>query len=222
MKDKGIIMNIEIFTNEFTQKVMDTLNTECPKGTGQRITRADLVEKLGLDKAYEPMIGVMIKDQDAFDDWGNFKGVGGGIGRLGETPPKKSSNNSGPTVSDEFAAELKTVLQRVCTEDGNPVPRRVIAEELGEPGSHTEALISAALKLDDFKDVYETVRGKAGGIRLIEANTEPESSNEDNDAQENTSEDTVPGILTSQDVEDDVTAGLTDYMSDDEDLSEAM
>lgn len=218
-------MNIKIFTDEFTKKVMDTLDAECPKGTGKRITRAGLVEKLGLDKGYEPMIGIMIKDQDTFEDWGNFKGVGGGIGRLGETPPKKSATTSGPTVSDEFAAELKAVLERLCTKDANPVPRRVIAEELGEPGSHTEALISAALKLDEFKETYESVRGKTGGVRLVSAPTEEaeEGSETDTQNETDTEADTVPGILTSEtfnDSEDEVAAGLADLMSDEDEAED--
>jgi DNA-binding IscR family transcriptional regulator len=158
--------NSEIFSTAFVTRVTETLNSNCPEGTGQRITRTSLATVLQLPKEYEATLGAMVK-HNVLPGWESFKGVNGGIGRSGEKPAKKASTNSGPNASDEFVAQVTPILERLCIEGASPVPRKDIAMELGDPGSKTEALISAALKRDELSGIYEAVRGKKGGIRLI-------------------------------------------------------
>lgn len=182
-------MNTDIFSQTFVTRVLDTLNEECPEGTGQRITRSDLASKLGLQKEFEPTLGAMVK-HDMLEGWFSFKGVNGGIGRVGEKPATKSGSST-LAVTQEFVDRVGQVLSNLVVSGGSPVPRREIAQALGEPGSKTEALISAALKTETLSEVYATKRGKGGGVILAADKVEkpaPTTSNSDASNSEDTEE----------------------------------
>ena len=199
--------NSEIFSTAFVTRVTETLNSNCPEGTGQRITRTALAAVLQLPKEYEATLGAMVK-HNALPGWESYKGVNGGIGRSGEKPAKKASTNSGPNANDEFVAQVTPILERLCIEGAAPVPRKVIAMELGDPGSKTEALISAALKRDELSGTYEAVRGKKGGIRLI-VEADESTADESTDVVEDNADNTSPDADYSTDTVADAEA--SDY-----------
>jgi len=158
-------MNTDIFSQTFVNRVIDTLKEECPEGAGKRITRTSLASKLGLQKEFESTLGAMIK-YNMLEGWSSFKGVNGGIGRVGEKPTSKSSSSSTLSVPQEFIDRVGEVLSHLVVSGGKPVPCREIAKALGEPGSKTERLVSAALKTEALSELYTSKRGKGGGIFL--------------------------------------------------------
>ena len=216
-------MNTDIFSQTFVTRVLDTLNEECPEGTGQRITRADLAAKLGLEKEFESMLGAMVK-HDMLENWSSYKGVNGGIGRVGEKPATKSGGSS-LIVDQEFVDRVGQVLSNLVTAGGSPVPRREIAAALGEPGSKTEAMISAALKDEALSEIYGTKRGKGGGVILAKdvvvksapapapapaptpAPTQDEDETEEFEASDDQNDD-------QDDLEDEIARALEDELTD--------
>lgn len=233
-------MNTDIFSQTFVTRVLDTLNEECPEGTGQRITRSDLASKLGLQKEFEPTLGAMVK-HDMLEGWGSFKGVNGGIGRVGEKPATKSGSST-LAVTQEFVDRVGQVLSNLVVSGGSPVPRREIAQALGEPGSKTEALISAALKTEDLNELYATKRGKGGGVILAAdkvekpapAPTAPSSDTSDaedteevvaEDEQDASEAEEVASDENEDDLEGEIARALEDELADSmtgDDISEAV
>jgi len=219
-------MNTDIFNPTFVTRVLDTLNEECPEGTGKRITRSDLASKLGLQKEFEGTLGAMVK-YDMLEGWSSFKGVNGGIGRVGEKPATKSGSST-LTVTQEFVDRVSQVLSSLVVAGGSPVPRREVAKALGEPGSKTEALISAALKTEALSVTYTTKRGKSGGVILATDKVEkpapaaPVASDSDASDTEESEQETSEASDENQDeLEDDITRALESELSD-SDVSEAV
>lgn len=231
-------MNTDIFNPTFVTRVLDTLNEECPEGTGKRITRTALASKLGLQKEFEPTLGAMVK-YDMLEGWSSFKGVNGGIGRVGEKPATKSGSST-LTVTQEFVDRVGQVLSNLVVSGGSPVPRREIARALGEPGSKTEALISAALKTEALSEIYATKRGKGGGVILAAdkvkkaapapAPTASDSDESDAEVTEEVTEETeqeAPEASddSQDDLEDEIARALEGELADSmsgDDISEAV
>lgn len=218
-------MNTDIFNPTFVTRVLDTLNEECPEGTGKRITRSDLASKLGLQKEFESTLGAMVK-YDMLEGWSSFKGVNGGIGRVGEKPATKSGSST-LAVTQEFVDRVGQVLSNLVVSGGSPVPRREIARALGEPGSKTEALISAALKTEALSEVYDTKRGKGGGVILAPAPTASDSDESDAEVTEEVTEETeqeAPEASdeSQDDLEDEIARALEGELTDSDDISEAV
>lgn len=218
-------MNTDIFNPTFVTRVLDTLNEECPEGTGKRITRSDLASKLGLQKEFESTLGAMVK-YDMLEGWSSFKGVNGGIGRVGEKPATKSGSST-LAVTQEFVDRVGQVLSNLVVSGGSPVPRREIARALGEPGSKTEALISAALKTEALSEVYATKRGKGGGVILAPAPTASDSDESDAEVTEEVTEETeqeAPEASdeSQDDLEDEIARALEGELTDSDDISEAV
>ena len=63
---------------------------------------------------------------------------------------------------------LRETLDSLCSISIKPVPRWMAAEKMGLPGSATENMISAALKLDEFKARYGIRNGRYGGVILLD------------------------------------------------------
>jgi hypothetical protein len=228
-------MNTDIFNPTFVTRVLDTLNEECPEGTGKRITRSDLASKLGLQKEFEPTLGAMVK-HDMLEGWSSFKGVNGGIGRVGERPTTKSGSST-LAVTQEFVGRVGQVLSNLVVAGGSPVPRRDIAQALGEPGSKTEALISAAIKTETLSETYATKVGKGGGVILAadkvekaaQAPAPTASDSDESDAEdteeviEETKQEAPKASDESQDdLEDEIARALEDELADSDDISEAV
>lgn len=115
------------------------------------------------------------------------KGPGGGIGKVGEkrsAGPKDPSKKAAKNVEfpEGFIDLLSTTIEGLCTGNepgtvkvgpkgtevtlhtiGCSVPRRDIAKAMGQPGSDTEALISAALAAGHLPG-FTAKRGVGGGI----------------------------------------------------------
>lgn len=212
-------MNTDIFNPTFVTRVINALNEECPKDSGKRITRTDLASKLGLQKEFESTLGAMIK-YNMIDGWSTFKGVNGGIGRVGEKPAKKH-NSSTMNVTEEFIDRVNQTLSKLVVSGGSPVSRRDIAQALGEPGNKTEALISAALKTEPLNQVYTTKRGKGGGVILI-ADKAHKPVQATNSNEVTVKEDTEVAPNVQDDLEDEITYLLEKELNDSDHISEAM
>lgn len=197
--ERFIKMENSVFSDSFVNSVTAALNEGCPEGSGTCMTRTVLAEKIGLDKKLECVLGPLVS-LGHVEGYEVRKGPRGGIGRAGERPPKIKSTPSAPKLGQGFIDNLKTALVICCDDNGTPVPRPVIAKEMGIEGQ--EQLISAALKLDEFSN-YSSKVGKGGGILRNAALSSDEfnvgeeltaSMQEQNDADESVSVDESPEV----------------------------
>ncbi len=158
-------MSDSVFTTSFLDRVKETLDENCPEGTGECVTRTKLAELLDLDPKLrlESALGALVTSGKV-PGYEVRKGPAGGIGRVGERRERKPSTPSVPELTDEFKGQLMAALETLCDSNGTPVARKLIAAHMGLPKS--PPMISAALQLDEFSG-FETKIGKGGGVRRV-------------------------------------------------------
>lgn len=152
-----------VFTTSFIDRILTSLEANCPVGAGVCITRTKLATELGLDSKLrlESALGVLVTSGQV-PGWEVRKGPKGGIGRVGEKIESKPSKPSVPELTDEFKGQLMAALQMLCDAIGTPVPRKDLAAYIGN--EKAPPMISAAINLDEFYE-FETKIGKGGGVR---------------------------------------------------------
>lgn len=145
--------------------IKTTLDTSCPSGSGECITRTKLARALNLDRKLrlEGALGALVASGNV-PGYELRKGPAGGIGRVGEKRDRKPASASILEITDDFKYNLMIALNELCDKHGSTVSRKVIAEYLQLPKS--QPLISAALRLDEFKE-FKTKIGKGGGVMRI-------------------------------------------------------
>lgn len=184
---------MKVFDDNFTSEIKKVLDQHCIEG--KCIKASDVCQILNLDeKEYRPLISAMIRI-GSLPEYRSYKGVGRGIGRVDIPPPKTSRKNYNPKpmfIPDHFLDELEEVLERLC-EDGSSVTRKEIVEEMETAvDKNSEAMISAAIKLERFAD-YGIKKGPKGGVYLKSSNNDKE-------------EDSIPEIE-----EKDSSSGIDDF-----------
>lgn len=201
-------MSAEMFSKEFLNRMSEFLEENVGtktmvdgKAYGNCVTRKEVCEALDIDPDFDGTVGAIVK-KGVIPGYKIHLGPTGGIGRDDIKPARRSKSASKSTFPEGFLAELRETLDNLCFNSDRPVPRRVVAEEMGQPGSATENLISAALKLDEFQDRYGVRNGRYGGI-VLEADLE-----EDEDR---------AGLDEPLDVSAPLDTSLEDEMSSDED-----
>jgi hypothetical protein len=220
-------MSNSVFTTSFLDRVTAALDTNCPVGTGQCITRTNLATELGLDPKMrlESALGALVTSGEVAG-YEIRKGPQGGIGRVGERRARKPSTPSTPELTDEFKGKLMAALQTLCDSVGTPVPRKDIAAYIDN--EKAMPMISAALHLDEFEE-FETKIGKGGGVRrIVEA-----PAAEAEDEIEATSSDETEAVEADDDVEpvtdrqpesnlgEDLAASMEESVSDESDTEVA-
>lgn len=175
-------MNInQIFAPSFITIVQDLLDQKCVSGAA--VTRSDLCRYLDLSVpdsgdpkknehlalVLDGVVGSLIT-LDVIPGFESRKGPGGGIGRVGEkrapvAKEKEVSTVKEATYPEGFLSRLESTLNTMCV-DAKCFRRKDIAQQMGMPGSDTEALISSAIKdLSGLGARFESQRGIGGGVR---------------------------------------------------------
>ena len=133
---------------------------------GKCIKAEDVCKELEIDvKEFRGLISAIIR-LDMIPEYKNYLGPGRGIGRK-DSPPQKAVRSSEPRVveiPDYFLEELKEVLEELV--QPGPVTRDAILAEMETTAKNAKSLISAAIKLPEFKDKYGMRVGKGGGVIL--------------------------------------------------------
>jgi hypothetical protein len=160
----GKLIMIKLFDDSGLVELKKILDENCVDGKCLKAT--DVCELAGLDsKKYREIISFIVK-MDMVPEYRNYLGPGKGIGRK-DTPPVKTTGakTSQVDLSEDFLEELRDVLPRLCA-NGLTVSRKKIVEQMKNvPEKNPEALVSAALKLDEFEN-YSIKTGKNGGVFL--------------------------------------------------------
>jgi len=159
-------MSKSIFSNEFIERLTEFLDESCADGTC--VNRKNLCSALNIDPVFDSTMGAMIK-LGIIPGYRIWMGPTGGIGKVGVQPPKRARVGASSAFPEGFLDNLRGYLDRLCEASDMPVPRRVVAEKMGMPGSATENMISAALKMDQFKNDFLVKNGRYGGIELKNA-----------------------------------------------------
>lgn len=128
------IDNNDIFNPNFLDVVRTTLDKYCTNG--KRLTRAELCKKLGLGDEMDQMMSILV-NQKFLPGYSISKNSG--IGK------ESDSKESGPVLEADFLTALNQALVKLIP-GGGAVKRSELAQEMGMPGSDTEAKISAAFK----------------------------------------------------------------------------
>ena len=158
-------MSQPIFSDAFLA-LMDAYLKDKTK-EGHCVTRKMVCKGLDIDSAYEGAIGAIIRF-GVIPGYQIHMGPAGGIGLEGVKPPKRSKVVAASSFPEGFLKELRATLDSMCSVSVKPVPRRAVAEKMGMPGSATENMISAALKLDEFKYQFDIKNGRYGGVILLD------------------------------------------------------
>jgi len=181
-------MSTSVFTESFLEQVKDVLENKCQDGAA--ITRNKLCQELGLEPAFEGAVGTVVT-MGLIPGYDMRKGRG--IGLKGAKSNKRVAE---PELTEEFLGLLKATLEDTCPEDGKCVPRKSIADAMGETGLKVENMISAALKRDDFSD-FEARPGRFGGVRRVSV-AEEETDNDDTVVVSDPSTDTMDTSVEEQ------------------------
>lgn len=162
-----------MFDSNFVARVHSVLVERCVDGIA--VPREQICEAVGLPASAAPVISMMLKD-GLLPGFEGRVGPRGGVGKIGELPPKKpkvKSERKSFTFPEGFLEKLSEVVKTLCEEagvdeEGNPrcVTRDQIAKALGEPGSRTEMLVSNALKAGHLRG-FDSRPGPKGGIHLV-------------------------------------------------------
>lgn len=158
-------MSPSIFSDKFLAQLTMCLAERTKEG--YCVTRKVVCEDLDIDSAYEGAIGAIIRFK-IISGYQIHMGPTGGIGLEGVKPPKRSKVAVASSFPTGFLNGLRNTLDTLCKLSIKPVPRRVVAEKMGMPGSATENMISAALKLKDFNRRYGVKNGRYGGVILLD------------------------------------------------------
>ena len=167
-----------LFSDTFVTQLTTVLNDKCKDG--KAISSAALCAELGLDPAFRNTLSIAINSGLV----PNYKiNKGKGVYLEGSVVPKKVKKASAPTVktssnpfavtttgaarpsnlTDEFVDQLVETLNKLCAVSDRPVPRKQVAEEMGMPGTKTELMVSAAMKLEKLSN-FAIRAGRSGGI----------------------------------------------------------
>lgn len=158
----------EWFKSEVVEQVRETLKAHTQGGA--RITKPNLVRELGLvaagqeeNKDAEQAITLMLRS-GLLPGFATSPGITGGIHLEGmDAPPREKGLNTNG-LDSAFVEKLNECLRTLCVPKApRGVSRDSVAKAMGDPGSKTEAKISAAMKANLCPGFY-SARGPFGGI----------------------------------------------------------
>lgn len=190
-------MNTNAFSESFCASVTSALEKLAP--LGKAASAQDVCDYLGLEKEYKALVGMAVC-KGGCPGYTIAKGRGifrednpeGKLTRAGtatkEATPKEAKEAKG--IDEAFVASLAHVLGNMAT-GSSAVSRRLVAHNMGRPGSDTELLISAALKAGALPG-WASKPGRGGGIYRLETLSPSDEPSSEEPSSEASSEEAAP------------------------------